>query len=102
MEKMLACAAAALSTGAMPLALQLASASCTELTLVSTWGDGDPHHQHDVRLCSGMALLPPRWKYSVPFLILIYQTACPFGQEIVKKLASPKHPFAREPEQGRC
>lgn len=43
---------------------------------------------------------------SVPFLILIYQTACPFGKEIAKEiakqLASPEHPFDREPEQGRC
>lgn len=63
MEKILACAVAGLSTGARLLALQLASASCTELTLVwhqCSWGDQDHHHQHDVRLCSGMAITPTR------------------------------------------
>lgn len=57
MEKMLACAE--LSTEAM----SLASASCTELTLVwhqCNWGYQDPRHQHDVRLHSGTAITPSK------------------------------------------
>lgn len=102
MEKILAWASAGLRTGAVPLALPLASASCTELTLVwhqCNWTE-TPITSTMRDYAQEWPLLPPSWKYSVPFLILIYQIACPFGQEIAKKLASPEHPFAREAEKA--
>lgn len=60
-EKRLACSGAGPSTEAMLWALQVTSASHTQLTQVwhqHNGGDQDPQHQRDVRLCWGMVITP--------------------------------------------
>lgn len=62
------------STGC-PGAMQFSSPCCWEPTPVwhqPSWEEWVPHHWHNMRLCSGMAI-PPRRKCSLPFPSLASQ-----------------------------
>lgn len=72
-------------------ALQVTSASHTELTQVwhqRNGGDRDPQHQRDVRLCWGMAITPSKVEIQCTISDFDIPKACPFGQEIDKKIIS--------------
>lgn len=50
--------------------------------------DRDPQHQRDVRLCWGMAITPSKVEIQCTISDFDIPKACPFGQEIDKKIIS--------------
>lgn len=93
------------STGC-PGTMQLSPPCYWEPTLVwhqPSWEERAPPHQHDVRLCSGMAITtskkemqPTISKYGLPNSM----PSC--TRNLKTSVSQNKRPFVRGPEQGRC